>query len=268
MSQKRANAVLVAGLLSSAPLLLAPKGCDAVVGIERKPCGGLDGASCPHGSFCDFALAASCGAADQTGLCRPIPEACAEQYDPVCGCDGRTYDNACSAHLAGVSVASQGECGGGACGGLTGAECQADEFCNYPFEAQCGIADAEGTCEARPSGCDDVYLPVCGCDEQTYPNACQANTAGVSVASEGECGGGVGDACGGLTGGGCPSEQFCDFPLDALCGSADAMGVCTPIPTTCTTEDSPVCGCNSATYDNACNARRAGISIAHEGPCP
>jgi hypothetical protein len=35
---------------------------------------------------------------------------CTEQYEPVCGCDGRTYGNACHAQREGVRVAHQGEC--------------------------------------------------------------------------------------------------------------------------------------------------------------
>jgi Kazal-type serine protease inhibitor-like protein len=253
-----------------APIMLGARGCE-ITG-EGSECGGLRGEQCGSGLFCDFAPDAVCGAADQSGTCRETPDACTEQFAPVCGCDGQTYGNACSAHAAGVSVASEGECapspGGTACGGLLGAQCADGEFCNFPIEAICGAADATGTCEATPEVCTDIFAPVCGCDGNTYPNACNANVAGVSVASEGECAPSPGGTvCGGLLGAQCADGEFCNFPLEAICGAADATGTCETTPDACTREFNPVCGCDDQTYNNACEAHSNGVSVASEGEC-
>jgi hypothetical protein len=73
-------------------------------------CGGLVGAQCPDGHWCDYPAGSACGAADQQGTCHPRPEVCTKIYKPVCGCDGRTYGNACEAHGRGVDVSRDGEC--------------------------------------------------------------------------------------------------------------------------------------------------------------
>lgn len=36
---------------------------------------------------------------------------CIQLYDPVCGCDGKTYGNSCMADNAGVTSYKKGECG-------------------------------------------------------------------------------------------------------------------------------------------------------------
>lgn len=70
--------------------------------------GPVDGCleSCAEPAFCDFGGGRCHGPA----RCAPRPGGCPDVVDPVCGCDRNTYGNACEAHAAGVSVASDGEC--------------------------------------------------------------------------------------------------------------------------------------------------------------
>jgi hypothetical protein len=87
----------------------------------------------------------------------------------------------------GNAPSSGGGPGGDTCGGIIGAACPTGMYCAYPRNAMCGAADQLGTCQSRPEMCTMEFLPVCGCDDNTYSNACAAASAGVSVASDGAC---------------------------------------------------------------------------------
>jgi hypothetical protein len=76
---------------------------------RSRACGTIAGLRCESGEFCDFG-AGQCQIADAGGVCRPRPELCLQIFDPVCGCDKKTYSNACEANAAGAQIDHAGEC--------------------------------------------------------------------------------------------------------------------------------------------------------------
>ncbi len=198
------------------------------------------------------------GDCDGYGTCEYRPQICIRVYIPVCGCDGKTYGNECEAAASGVSIAHDGMCQPpppDTC--QENSECGANEYCEK-FEGEC---NGEGTCQAKPMVCPDVWMPVCGCDGKTYGNSCEAAASGVNIVNPGECQPPPPDVCQGNSE--CQPGQFCD----KAAGDCGGVGECRDKPIACPDVWAPVCGCDGQTYGNECYANAVGVNILHPGEC-
>jgi hypothetical protein len=136
-------------------------------------CGGVGDVPCGEGELCDIR---NC-ALDAAGVCVTDPDGgCPVRRDPVCGCDGVTYDNDCLRLEAGTALDHDGACAGTTCipecrtvgaGGRTGwvDPCTGRTFCRVDCTgctASCEAVDTRS--EGWYSTCADPTVHA-GCPD-------------------------------------------------------------------------------------------------------
>jgi hypothetical protein len=211
-------------------------------------CGGIAAFRCDDGLAC-IHPDGTCGWADGAGTCVIAPQVCMDVYQPVCGCDGKTYSNRCAAEAAGASVDHEGACALASCRPYCGAKGSRSEgwydggtnqlvkFAGcagaYPYCSYIGT-DAEGWSSTADGG----YIMKGACSQNSlceaargvcapvYPNSCPTGWT-IADAEQGlTCSFGIGNWC-------CvrdcprlmpPAPSFC--PNGEIVANYDMWGIC------------------------------------------
>ncbi len=127
--------------------------------------------------------------------------------------------------------------------------------------------------------CPAIYAPVCGANNFTYPNSCQAACTGVTIVANTTCdatvnvkGGGSsnsngGGAAGGGVRGGGNGHNGNGHGNNGNNGHNGNNEDSPEQGCVCPFIYQPVCGANNVTYGNACEAACAGIAVQYIGQC-
>gem|GEM_PF-6831824 len=190
---------------------------------------------------------------------------CDDVYEPVCGLDGVTYDNACQAECEGVQY-SQGSCCVDPCGGL-------NPSVNLPWLKN-NIDNSFGICSVvRFQQNEDWYYYITNNQEPLIADQSRGtiyDCAGNYICSNGgftvidnQCGF-QGFSLSVLNNGELVYDGGCTYPptLPQLVQTAPNCNACI-----CPAVAAPVCGVNGVTYGNSCEAACADVEIASEGFC-
>ncbi|XP_061196855.1 agrin-like [Saccostrea echinata] len=205
----------------------------------------------------------------QDGPCAPIPESChtkqcgqhqrcveengrvvcmdkpcknclGEQFKPVCGSNGASYDNMCELQKANcttgidniINLQHYGYCAKDGCGDLKGA-CEYYGVCNGNGQfARCMCPD--------PSDCWGADSKICGSDHKTYDSECMMKVKSckerrvISVTSVGEC-----TTC----------QEECQFFSKCMYGRCECDAFCS-------SAGPPVCTIDGQRFNNKCEMER------------
>jgi len=186
---------------------------------------------------------------------------CPMIYRPVCGSNGKTYGNDCEAKCDGFKVNHKG-------------------FCSRPSQDNTlSVFRRRRLIKRIPKSCvcPKLLNPVCGSNNKTYTNECEANCKKITVFTSGECQGKK------------PTEGPCICPklINPVCGSNgktynnECEAKCEKIKTftkgecpqqqtqvcICPAIHNPVCGSDSKTYENDCVAKCEKITTYTKGSC-
>ena len=154
---------------------------------------------------------------------------------PVCGVDGKTYQNSCYLKKAGVLLAYDGWCRN-----LEYKKIGKEDFKDIDGDDYLKKNELNGYLSKGilylGCPCNYTFKPVCGSNGVTYANACRANCKNIDVVAYGEC------------------RTFkIRYSSKQLCE--------------CGTEGHLVCGNNNVTYENNCVSKCFDVNQKSTGMC-
>ncbi|XP_017266760.1 agrin isoform X2 [Kryptolebias marmoratus] len=186
--------------------------------------------------------------------CDPID--CDGSYKPICGKDGRSYNNDCWRRKAEcrsrslIPIKHPGPCD------LNAPSPCLNKTCDHG--ATCVVKNNEPVCECLEA-CSQTSDPVCGSDGHSYGSPCEmramscALQKAIHMQHKGPC-----------------DEACANCSFGAICDVQSGLCVC---PSECVESHQPVCGSDGTTYNSECELhvrackQQMDLRVVSQGDC-